>query len=217
MKRILRLFSVDLLARNPALILLLGMCSSLIVTLETASGPAGGVTAATEIANGLGIGITAAVVLLLSNTVVSLLHRFIPGQIRLVCYALVFALVATCADLFMQAVFPHLPIGALLPVAAAGFIIYIHEKAFEKGILYSLLNSLVMGAGFMVSLLLFIAVRGLLADGSRFGLPFLPSVTALTAGGFVALGFAAAAIQFLWNRHRKKRTVSGVRGEGEAT
>jgi electron transport complex protein RnfE len=195
------LFSKGLITRNPTLILLLCIAPSLVF--------------ASKMPNGLAAGIAATVILTLTNAVLSLLRRVIPEQIKLICYALVIALLITCVDLLMQALFPLLPIGALIPLIVVNCVVLLCRKNRNTRYFIPVLDGFITGVGFTVSLLLFNAVRELLTDGIRYGIQILPFLTGLTAAGLAAAGFAAAAMQFLIKKHRKKKTISGFREDGD--
>lgn len=58
-----------IIKENPTFVLMLGMCPTLAVT--------------TSAMNGLGMGLTTAVVLTMSNLIISLLRKVIPSRVRI--------------------------------------------------------------------------------------------------------------------------------------
>ena len=70
-----------LFKENPVLVLLLGMCPSLATT--------------TSVINALGMGLSAMVVLICSNAVISALRKVIPGKVRIAAYIVI---IATCTS-----------------------------------------------------------------------------------------------------------------------
>ncbi|MBQ8758733.1 MAG: electron transport complex subunit RsxE, partial [Clostridia bacterium] len=62
-------FISSLFDQNPILVQLLGTCPTLAVS--------------TTVANGIGMGLSATAVLVLSNLLISLLRKFIPKQVRI--------------------------------------------------------------------------------------------------------------------------------------
>jgi electron transport complex protein RnfE len=202
MKSITGLFIKGLIARNPTLVILLGMCPSLVVSAS--------------VENGLGTGLSALIILTMTNTVLALLRRFIPGQIRLMCYAIAVAFIAVCTNLVMQAVFP-ITIDALIPLIIANCVVLLYMENGQVRVLRHTLNGLVMGTGFTAALVLLNAVRVVLSDGSRFGNYALPAITGLPAIGFISLGFAFASVQFMLRKHRKRKVVNVYYGEGDET
>ena len=81
-----------LLKENPVLRLVLGTCPTLAVT--------------TLAVNGIGMGLSATVVLICSNLVISLLRNFIPKQVRIPAYITIIAGFVTIVQLFIKAFSP---------------------------------------------------------------------------------------------------------------
>ena len=79
---------------NPTFVLLLGMCPTLAVT--------------TSAMNGLGMGLTTAVVLALSNLMISLLRKIIPNSVRIPAFIVVIASFVTVVQLLLEAYLPSL-------------------------------------------------------------------------------------------------------------
>ncbi|MCB0289185.1 MAG: electron transport complex subunit RsxE, partial [Calditrichaeota bacterium] len=75
---------------NPVFVQLLGMCPVLAVT--------------NSVINALVMGLATTFVLLMSNTLVSLLRKLIPKQVRIATYILIIATFVTVADYTIQAV-----------------------------------------------------------------------------------------------------------------
>ena len=88
-------FKEGLLYKNPVLVQLLGMCSTLAIT--------------TSLFNGIGMGISVLVILTCCNVVVSLIRKVIPNDIRLALFVLVIAGFVTIVDLLLQAYIPAVP------------------------------------------------------------------------------------------------------------
>lgn len=79
---------------NPALVLMLGMCPTLAVT--------------TSAINGFGMGMSTMAVLIVSNLVISLLRKAIPGEVRLPAYIVIVASLVTVVELVTEAYLPAL-------------------------------------------------------------------------------------------------------------
>ena len=77
-----------LLKENPVLRLVLGTCPTLAVT--------------TLAVNGIGMGLSATVVLICSNLVISLLRNFIPKQVRIPAYITIIAGFVTIVDVYKR-------------------------------------------------------------------------------------------------------------------
>ena len=84
-----KIFTNGIFRENPVLILLLGCCSVLAISV-TVSGA-------------LGMGAALTFVLVGSNVVISLLRKIIPSKIRIAAYIVVIAGFVTMVDLLMQA------------------------------------------------------------------------------------------------------------------
>ncbi len=74
-----------LLTENPTFVQLLGMCPTLAVT--------------TSVSNGIGMGLAATAVLIMSNFVISLLRKVIPSKVRIASYVTIIAGFVTMIDL----------------------------------------------------------------------------------------------------------------------
>ena len=87
-------FKEGLLTKNPVLVQLLGMCSTLAIT--------------TSLFNGIGMGLAVTVILICSNILISALRKVIPNQIRIAAYITIIAGFVTVVDLSIQAFLPAL-------------------------------------------------------------------------------------------------------------
>ena len=90
---ILNEFLKGIIKENPLLVLTLGTCPALAVT--------------TSASNGLGMGAASTAVLILSNSVISLLRKAIPDRIRIPAYITIIASLVTSCTL-LQAYVPAL-------------------------------------------------------------------------------------------------------------
>ena len=90
----LSIVTKGIIKENPVLVLLLGTCPTLAVT--------------TSAINGLGMGISAMVVLICSNIVISILKKVIPSTVRIPCYIVVIAGFVTIVQQLLKAYVPSL-------------------------------------------------------------------------------------------------------------
>ena len=81
-----------IITENPVLVLLLGTCPTLATT--------------TSVKTALGMGIAAMLVLVFSNTVISLLRKIIPSNVRIPCFIVVIATFVTIVEMLMHAFCP---------------------------------------------------------------------------------------------------------------
>lgn len=176
-------FIKGLWRENPVFVQVLGMCPVLAVS-NTAE-------------NALVMGLATTFVLLMSNTLVSLLRTFIPRQVRIACYILIIATFVTMTDYLIQAISLelHQALGAFISLIVVNCLILGRAEAFASRNTTgrSMLDALGMGLGFTLGLLCLGAVRELLGNGSLFNVVIFPDhfqewvVMMLPAGGFFTL------------------------------
>ena len=107
----LSIVTKGIIKENPVLVLLLGTCPTLAVT--------------TSAINGLGMGISAMVVLICSNIVISILKKVIPSTVRIPCYIVVIAGFVTIVQQLLKAYVPSLDaaLGLFIPLIVVNCII----------------------------------------------------------------------------------------------
>jgi len=182
-----------IIKENPVLVLLLGMCPTLAVTGSAI--------------NGLGMGAAAAIVLLGSNVVISLLKNLIPDKVRIPVFIVVIASFVTVIDLVMAGYTPelHEELGIFIPLIVVNCIILGRAEAFasKNKVLASLIDGAAMGLGFTIALTVLGSIREILGAGSIFGWKFVSAEAStvllfiLPPGAFIALGFLIAAVNKL--------------------
>lgn len=181
---------------NPTFVQVLGMCPTLAVTLSAI--------------NGFAMGMATTFVIVFSAIFVSLIRKIVPSDVRIPVYAVVIATFVTFADLFLKAFFPPLSkaLGPYVPLIVVNCIIMGRIEAFasKNSILPSFLDSLGMGLGFTVSLIVIGSIRELLGNGSVFGYNILTSfykpmlVMILPAGAFITLGLLMGLYNYIKDR-----------------
>ena len=173
---------------NPTFVLMLGMCATLAVTSSAI--------------NGLGMGLSTAVVLVLSNTMISLLRCIIPDEVRMPAYIVVIASFVTMVQLLLQAFLPSLytSLGIFIPLIVVNCIILGRAEAYasKNSVWLSACDGLGMGLGFTCSLTAIGLVRELFGSGTLFGLQIMPSfyqpiaILVMAPGAFFVLALLAA-------------------------
>ncbi|MDH5381121.1 MAG: electron transport complex subunit E [Cyclobacteriaceae bacterium] len=176
-------FIKGLWRENPIFVQVIGMCPVLAVT-NTA-------------VNALAMGLATALVLVMSNLLVSLLRNFIPKQVRIASYILIIATFVTIIDYAIQSISVELykSLGAFISLIVVNCLILSRAEAFasKNGTLKSVLDALGMGIGFVFALLCLGAVRELLGNGTLFNIPIFADayqewiIMILPAGGFFTL------------------------------
>ena len=192
-----------LLTKNPVLVQLLGMCSTLAIS--------------TSLFNGLGMGIAVTIILICSNVLISALRKVIPSQIRIAAYIVIIAGFVTVVDLLLQAFLPELSesLGVFIPLIVVNCIILGRAEAFasKNGVVASLLDGLFQGIGYTLALVIVCVIRELLGAGTfgggllngGEGIRIIPEgypamQLVMPVGGFLVLGFMIAGSQFLMKK-----------------
>ena len=179
-----------IIKENPTLVLMLGMCPTLAVTVSAI--------------NGLGMGLTTTVVLALSNVFISLLRKVIPDKVRIPAFIVIIASFVTVVELLLQAYIPFLysALGIYIPLIVVNCIILGRAEAYayKNPVLPSFFDGLGMGLGFTLSLTCIGAIRELIGEGAVFGYHIMPGwyepvkIMVLAPGAFFVLA-ALTAIQ----------------------
>lgn len=143
---------------NPAIVQLLGLCPLLAVSNSAT--------------NALGLGIATLVVLVCSNTMVSLFRRQIPHEIRIPIYVMIIATTVTAVQLLMNAFTYSLyqSLGIFIPLIVTNCIVIGRAEAFasKNTLAASAFDGLAMGLGMTLSLFLLGALREILGNGTLF-------------------------------------------------
>lgn len=204
-----RLFE-GLFDQNPILVQLLGTCPTLATT--------------TSMQNGVGMGLSAAAVLVLSNLLISLLRKFIPKQVRIAAYIVIISGFVTAIELLIKAFLPALDasLGLFIPLIVVNCIILARAEAYasKNGPVDSMLDGLFMGLGFTFALGLLGGVRELIGNGTVWGVNITgayPGISFFTqpAGAFITLGVIIAAVSaiktYAANRKVKSKAEGGTK------
>ncbi len=196
-----------ILTKNPVLVQLLGMCSSLAIT--------------TSLFNGLGMGLSVTIILICSNVMISALRKVIPSNIRIAAYIVIIAGFVTMVDLLLQAFLPDLSenLGVFIPLIVVNCIILGRAEAFasKNGVLASAFDGLFMGIGYTLAITAMSIVRELLGSGTfgggilngGEGIRIIPEgypamLLIMPVGGFLMLGCLIAAFQFAMKKMKAK-------------
>jgi electron transport complex protein RnfE len=195
---------------NPVFVMLLGMCPVLAVTNSTM--------------NAIAMGLATTFVLVASSTLISLLRKRIPKQVRIASYIVIIATFVTVVDYAIQAISLDLynALGAFIQLIVANCVILGRAEAYasKQRLHTTLINSLGMGAGFTLALLALGTVRELLGNGTLLGFRVMPAdfepwvVMILPPGGFFVLG--TWLLLFAWMKQRRDRRLLEAEGAPHA-
>lgn len=179
----LQIIKNGIITENPTFVLLLGMCPTLATTSSAN--------------NGMGMGLATMFVLICSNTVISMIKKLIPDQVRIPAYIVVIAGFVTVVQMLMQAYVPALyaSLGLFIPLIVVNCIVLgrAESVAAKKGVLHSALDGVGIGLGFTISLTVLGMVREFLGAGTFFGVKIYPDTFGsllfiLAPGAFIVLG-----------------------------
>lgn len=164
MNKYLERVTNGLFKENPTFVLMLGMCPTLAVT--------------TSAMNGLGMGLSTAVVLIASNAIIAALRKFIPSTVRMPYFIVVVASMVTIVQLLLQAYVPSVneALGIYIPLIVVNCIIFGRVEAYaaKNKVGLSLFDGIGMGLGFTIALILIGSFREVLGTGAIFGFHVMP-------------------------------------------
>ncbi len=186
---------------NPTFVLMLGMCPTLAVTSSAM--------------NGLGMGLSTTVVLVLSNMMISALRKLIPDGVRMPAFIVVVASFVTIVQFLLEGYVPSLysSLGVYIPLIVVNCIILGRAESYasKNAVFLSMFDGIGMGLGFTIGLTCIGLVRELLGSGAAFGYPVLLnigfepiSIFVLAPGAFFVLGFLIAILNSVKNKKRAK-------------
>ena len=207
-----------IIKENPVLVLVLGTCPTLAVS--------------TSVANALGMGVAATLVLLCSNMAISALRKVIPDKVRIPCYIVLIAGFVTLVEMLMNAFTPALysSLGIFLSLIVVNCIILGRAEMYasKNNVIDSAIDAVGMGIGFTLALFCMATIREVLGAGTWMAglnglLPFLGEgfkiqvlpasidpFTIMTSapGGFFVFGALMAAATWLTSRPKKEKAAA---------
>ncbi len=215
-----RIFTDGLWNNNVSLGQMLALCPLLAVT--------------TSATNGLGLGLASLFVLLLTNTLISLLRDVITPQVRIPVLIVLIATVVTLVDMAVNAWLHPLykVLGLFVALIVTNCAVFGRAESFASrhAVLPSLADALAMGLGFTWVLVMIGAIREILGGGTLFAnaslllgdhfgwletvvIPEFSGIllALLPPGAFLVLGFLMAGKRLL-----DRRLASHPRDAAEA-
>ncbi len=179
-KYVERLYN-GIIKENPTFVLMLGMCPTLAVTSSAV--------------NGIGMGLSTTVVLVMSNLLISMFRKVIPNGVRMPAYIVVVASLVTIVQFVMQAYTPSLSasLGVYIPLIVVNCIILGRAESYasKNPIAPSIFDGLGMGLGFTVGLTFIGLIRQIL--GASLGI----TVFIMAPGAFLVLAFLVAGMNVI--------------------
>ena len=186
-KYVERLYN-GIIKENPTFVLMLGMCPTLAVTSSAI--------------NGIGMGLSTTVVLVMSNLLISMFRKVIPNGVRMPAFIVVVASLVTIVQFVMQAYTPSLSasLGVYIPLIVVNCIILGRAESYasKNPILPSVFDGLGMGLGFTIGLTCIGLIRQIL--GASLGI----TVFIMAPGAFLVLAFLVAGMNVVRDKMEKK-------------
>ncbi len=166
-KYVERLYN-GIIKENPTFVLMLGMCPTLAVTSSAI--------------NGIGMGLSTTVVLVMSNLLISMFRKVIPNGVRMPAFIVVVA--------------------SLVPLIVVNCIILGRAESYasKNPIMPSIFDGLGMGLGFTIGLTFIGLIRQIL--GASLGI----TVFIMAPGAFLVLAFLVAGMNVVRDKMEKKGT-----------
>ena len=184
--------------QNPIFRLVLGTCPALAIT--------------TTMFNAVGMGVAVVLVMVCSNTLISLLRKVISDKVRIPCYIMVIATFTTIVIMLTEKYIPDLydSLGVFLSLVVFNCVIFARAETFasSNGPIQSAIDGFFNGLGYMGGLLIISFVREFLGFGALFGykvMNFSIDFFAQPAGGFLTFGILIAVFNFLYAKAERKQ------------
>lgn len=141
---------------NPIFTMMLGLCSALAVT--------------TSLENGIIMGLSVTVVLVISNMIISLLRNVIGNNIRIPAYILIISTLVTVIDVVFKKYLPSVSssLGIYIPLIIVNCLVLGRALNFasKNKVGASIKDGFIMGLKYMMALAIISLVREVLGSGS---------------------------------------------------
>ncbi len=197
-----------LVKENPVLVLILGTCPTLAMSNNVISAVA--------------MGLSATIVLLCSNVVISLLRKIIPDQVRIPSYIVIIAGFVTMVQMLLHAYLPDLyqMLGVYLALIVVNCIILGRAEMYasKNNVLNSALDGLGMGLGFLLALFVIATIREVFGNASfanleiKFLADYKIAILTQAPGGFFVYGCMIALVNKITKGRAIKKKEFGCSG-----
>lgn len=199
-------FAKGLWRENPVFVQVLGMCPTLAVT--------------TKALFGFSMGMATLFVVVCSSTVIALIRKLVPEQVRIAMFTVIIATFVTAADYFLKANFYQISkaLGPYVPLIVVNCLILGRAEAFasKRSVPRSFLDALGMGLGFTCALIVLGSCREILGSGTVFGYRIMWKgfepwvIMVLPAGAFITLGFLVGIFKVIDKNLEERRKAKGA-------
>lgn len=201
-----------LIKENPIFVLFLGMCPVLATSGTVYSA--------------LGMSVCVLLVLFLSNTIISLVSKITPDEIRIPVYIIIIATVVSTIDMLVKTFAPgiHSELGTFLQLIVVNCIILGRAEAFasKNSVVDSMMDAIGISGGFLIAMLCVSLIREVIGTGcfsmndlsgnQIFSLRIIPegyniSIFASEAGAFLTLGICVASFNAISSAVANKKAA----------
>jgi len=203
-----------IIKENPTFVLVLGLCPALAIT--------------TKFENAYVMGFSVLIILLFSNTIISIIKKLVPEKIRIPVYIVIIGTFVTIIELLLKAYIPGLyqVLGIYLPLITVNCIVLGRaiSVASKEKVGTSIVDAIGIGLGFTLALMLIALVREILGSNTITLMDNLSSITGYRAvykilpstnlfpinmflnptGAFLTMGFLLALFNAIKNRKGNK-------------
>lgn len=210
MSKAIERLKCGIITENPTFVQMLGMCPTMAVT--------------TSAVNGIGMGLTTTVILILSNMMISALRKVIPDKVRIPAYIVIVASFVTIVQFLLEGFVPSLydSLGIYIPLIVVNCIILGRAESYasKNNVWLSMFDGIGMGLGFTIGLTSIGIFRELFGNGTIFGLQIMPAqyepvtILILAPGAFFVLAcLIAIQNKVRLNKAKKEGTVASCEKE----
>lgn len=141
---------------NPVFVQAIGLCSALAIT--------------NKFENAYVMGICVMIVLILSNTIISLIKKIVPETVRIPVYIIIIATIVTTIEIILQKYLTNLYniLGIYLPLIVVNCIILgrAMQVASKETVENSFLDAIGIGIGYTIALMIIALIREILGNNT---------------------------------------------------
>ncbi len=154
-KSIFSIIKTGVLNENPVFVMFLGICPILATT--------------NSLTNAVGMTVAFSVVLMITNTIISIIRKIVPSEIRIPVYIVIIATAVKFIEMLLQAYATPVydSLGVFLALIVVNCIVLGRAEAFasKNSVIDSFLDAVAVSLGFGISLIAMAVFRELLGTG----------------------------------------------------
>ena len=193
-----KLLKDGIISNNPIFVQVLALCPLLAVT--------------TSAINAITMGLATTVVMICASSVISVVRKMLPGEIRIATAVIIVAGFVTAVQLLLEAYAPrdiNESLGIYIPLIVVNCILFARLESFasKNKFFESAVDALGMGLGFTLGLFTIGVIREFFGSGSIFGFELLHDpashmlIMIMPPGAFFTLGIIIMIRKYLQMRN----------------